>query len=113
VIREVRFYRTSSGHEPVCAWLLRLPREDRRAVGEDLKTVQLGWPVGMPLVRKLEPGLWEVRARTGRGAARVLFTVEDGTMVLLHAFLKRSPKAPAIELAAARQRLAQLRRDRP
>lgn len=91
------------------AWLLRLPREDRRAVGEDFKTVQFGWPVGMPLVRKLEPGLWEVRTRAGRGAARVVCTVEQGTMVLLHGLLKRSPKAPATEIAVARQRLARLR----
>lgn len=34
-----------------------LPVDARRRMGEDIKTVQLGWPLGMPLVRKMEPGL--------------------------------------------------------
>lgn len=47
----------------------------RKAIGADIKTVQFGWPVGMPVVRKLEPGLWEVRSQIPEGIARVLFTV--------------------------------------
>ena len=35
----------------------------------------------MPLIRKLEPGLWEVRSHIGDGIARVLFTVTGDTMV--------------------------------
>jgi hypothetical protein len=27
----------------------------KKAIGEDIKTVQFGWPLGMPLVEKLEP----------------------------------------------------------
>ena len=107
----VRFYRTSAGREPVRIRLVGLSRDDRRTIGEDLKTVQFGWPMGMPLVRKIEPGLWEVRARVG-GAARVFFTVEGETMVLLHGFVKRSRKTPASDLATARRRLAALRTGR-
>ncbi|MGH8561001.1 MAG: hypothetical protein ACRES4_03465 [Nevskiales bacterium] len=33
-------------------WLKALPTDERKAIGEDLKTVQFGWPLGMPLVRK-------------------------------------------------------------
>jgi pimeloyl-ACP methyl ester carboxylesterase len=40
----------------------------------------------MPLIRKLEPGLWEVRSAIDKGIARVIFTVEDDVMVLLHGF---------------------------
>ena len=43
-------------------WLLDLSRGDRKAIGCDIKTAQYGWPIGMPLIRKLEPGLWEVRS---------------------------------------------------
>ena len=42
----------------------------------------------MPLIRKLEPGLWEVRSAFERGIARVIFTVEDDVMVLRHGFVK-------------------------
>ncbi len=59
---EVVFYRTSAGWEPVREWLKSLPKQDRRTIGIDLKFVQFGWPLGMPLVRKLEPGIGEVRS---------------------------------------------------
>jgi phage-related protein len=61
---QVVFYRTDSGSEPVRKWLKDLSsQEDRKIIGEDIKTVQFGWPLGMPLVRKMEPGLWEMRIR--------------------------------------------------
>jgi len=105
----VRFYATAGGVEPVREWLLTLSRESRRLVGQDIKTAQYGWPLGMPLVRKIEPGLWEVRSDIGGDTARVLFTVEGPTMVLLHAFVKKTRKMPAVHLATARARRASLR----
>jgi phage-related protein len=70
----VVFYRSEAGREPVREWLKGLPKEERKVIGIDLKTVQFGWPLGMPLVRKLEPGLWEVRSSLAGKIARVLFT---------------------------------------
>ncbi|HSS48817.1 MAG TPA: type II toxin-antitoxin system RelE/ParE family toxin [Thermoanaerobaculia bacterium] len=104
----VVFYRTQAGNEPVRQWLKDMEREDRKVLGEDVKTAQYGWPLGMPLIRKLEPGLWEVRSRLPQGIARVLFTVSERTMVLLHGFVKKSQKTPPEELRTARQRLAAL-----
>lgn len=43
------------------------------------------------------------------GIARVLFTVEDSTIVLLHGFIKKLQKTPPDELRLARERLGQLR----
>jgi len=82
-ILAVRFYRTASGHEPVRAFLLDLTTEDRKAIGTDIKEVQFGWPLGMPLVRKVDSDLWEVRSHIADGIARVLFTVAGQQMVLL------------------------------
>lgn len=76
-----------------------------------MKTAQYGWPLGMPLIRKLEPGLWEVRSRIAHGIARVVFTVDGGVMVLLQGFVKKSQKTPPAELRAARQRLTDLREE--
>jgi len=109
-VLQVRFYATESGTEPVREWLLGLSKRDRKVVGFDIKTAQHGWPIGMPLIRKLEPGLWEVRSHIPDGIARVLFTVVDSTMVLLHGFVKKSQKTPATELKTAQQRLSDLRR---
>lgn len=43
-ILSVVFYATAAGNEPVRDWLLGLSRDDRRAVGFDIKTAQHGWP---------------------------------------------------------------------
>ena len=109
-ILTVVLYATAVGNEPVRTWLLELPRDDRRAVGFDIKTAQYGWPLGMPLIRKLEPGLWEVRSHIAAGIARVLFTVDGDTMVLLHGFVKKSQKTPAADLKTAKQRMADLQK---
>ena len=107
-ILSVVFYRTEAGSEPVRDWLRELTVEDRKAIGIDIKTVQYGWPLGMPLVRKMEPGLWEVRCDIADGIARVLFTAKGGQMVLLHGFVKKTQKTPDNELKTARNRLKKL-----
>ena len=83
---------TEAGNEPVREWLCGLVREDRKTLGEDIKTAQFGWPLGMPLIRKLATGLWEVRSHISTGIARVMFTVDGQTMVLLHGFQKKSQR---------------------
>lgn len=105
---EVAFYQTDTGREPVREWLKKLSREDRRSIGIDLKTVQFGWPLGMPLVRKLEPGLWEVRSSLDRRIARILFTLVGEQMVLLHGFVKKSQRTPLSDLEVARSRKVEL-----
>ena len=101
------FFRTDSGAESVRKWLKALPATHKKAIGEDIKTVQFGWPLGMPLVEKLEPYLWEVRSRLPTGIARVLFTVDGNVMILLHGFIKKSRRIPQKELDTARSRLKQ------
>jgi len=48
-------------------WLKSLPISHKKAIGENIKTVQFGWPLGMPLVEKIEPYLWEVRTKVPEG----------------------------------------------
>jgi phage-related protein len=103
----VVFFQTDSGTEPVRRWLKSLPAGHKKAIGEDIKTVQFGWPIGMPLVEKLEPYLWEVRTRLTDGIARVLFTIDGHMMILLHGFIKKTRNIPYKELKTARSRLRQ------
>lgn len=103
----VVFFRTESGSEPVRRWLRSLPRTHKKAVGEDIKTVQFGWPLGMPLVEKIAPYLWEVRTKIPDGISRVLFTVDGHVMILLHGFIKKSNKIPQKDLQTAKSRLRQ------
>ncbi len=106
---QVYFFKTANNRQPVRDWLKELPVEDRKTIGNDLKTAQFGWPIGMPLIRKLDTDLWEVRSRLHNRIARVIFTVEGDKMVLLHGFIKKSQKTPQSDLQLAKQRLKALR----
>jgi phage-related protein len=107
------FYRTAAGGEPVRDWLKALSGDDRKAVGDDLRLLEFGWPVGMPMCRAMGEGLWEVRTNLegGRGA-RVLFCIEQGHAVLLHGFFKTARRTPKRELDTAQGRRTDLRRRR-
>ena len=99
------FYQLPSGREPVRDWLKALPDEDRKIIGEDIKDVEFSWPIGMPLVRAIGKGLWEVRSDITQGRiARVLFCIHDERMVLLHGFVKKTQKTPDADLALATKR---------
>jgi phage-related protein len=105
------FYATAQGVQPVREWLKILSPEDRRIIGNDIATVEFGWPVGMPTCRPLGAGLWEVRSNvTGGRIARVLFGLDDGHMVLLHAFIKKAQKTPPADLELARKRMKEVTR---
>jgi phage-related protein len=99
------FYRTESGKEPVRDWLKRLDVEDRKVIGSDLKAVEYGWPVGMPLCRALGDKLWEVRCNiSDRRIARVIFCIWGEQMVLLTGFVKKTRKTPDADLKLALSR---------
>jgi phage-related protein len=105
----VRFYRTSLGKEPALEWLRSLDRGDRRAIGLDLMRVQFGWPIGMPLVRGLKDGLWEVRSTLpSQRIARLILCFHQGTLVVLHGFIKKTRKTPPEDLALAKRRMKEV-----
>jgi phage-related protein len=106
---EVIFFRTVAGGEPLRECLRSLsPIEDRKQIGVDIKTVEFGWPIGMPVCRPLGDGLYEVRSSlTQNRIARVLFYIDArGRMVLLHGFIKKTQKTPPADLELARKNKA-------
>jgi phage-related protein len=106
------FYRGPGGSEPVREWLKALPAGDRRAIGNDIATVEFGWPIGMPTCRPLGAGLWEVRSDISGGRiARIIFSLGDGSMFLLHGFIKKTQRTSPVDLALARQRQKEIKRE--
>lgn len=101
----VRFYRTPSGAEPVREWLWSLGDEDRKEIGDILRAIEFGWPIGMPICRPLGNGLYEARISLKDRIARIFFVPREDRMVLLHAIVKKSQKTPAADLELARKRL--------
>ena len=89
--------------------------DDRKSIGRDVMKVEFGWPCGPPLCRPLTgySGLYEVRSRLTDGRnARVFFTVSEGTMLLLHGFIKKSRATPEKELKLAERRRRDYERNR-
>ncbi len=104
---KVIFFKTATGNEPVREWLKSLSFEDRKMIGFDIKTIEFGWPLGMPLCRSLSgyKGLWEVRSKlTHEKIARILFFIDSNKMVLLHGFIKKTQKTPESDLSLAMKR---------
>ena len=106
-ILSAKFYRTPAGNEPVLEWLKGLNREDRKMIGNDIRTIELGWPIGMPVCRKIEgyQGIREVRTEISDGSiARIIFYINGHEMILLHGFIKKAQKTPKKELDLAAKR---------
>ena len=91
---------------PVRDWIMSLSPPNRKIIGEDIKTVEFGWPVGMPTVRPMGNKLYEVRSSLSDGRdARVLYSIYKNSMVLLHGFIKTTRKTPKRQLYLAKRRM--------
>ena len=71
--------------------------------------------LGMPFTRPMGEGLFGVwRAKGREGIGRALFCTAAGqTIMILHAFIKKTQKTPQRDLELARRRLREVRRDTP
>jgi len=69
----------------------------------------LGPNLGMPYTRALGDGLFEIRAQRHGASGRALFCMVVGrTVIVLDAFLKKTPKTPQRALALARRRMKEV-----
>jgi phage-related protein len=78
--------------------------QDKMLIYTDIWAVEIGWPIGLPLVKKLNRDLWEVQSRLPKRIARVFFTIFDGSMILLHGIIKKEQKTLKEDLNLARKR---------
>jgi phage-related protein len=107
---DLRFYtHARSGRSRVREFIRAQPRKDRARIGLQLERLAQSWGIAIeaiPNVKKLEQEIWELKV----GRYRIIFTdAVAGRLVLLHAFEKKSRKAPREALEVARQRLAHIR----
>lgn len=109
-VYDVMFYETPSGNQPARDVIKELSKGDQKEIGADIRVIQNSFPVGLPLVRKLKPDLWEIRSIIKDGVFRVFFTVFSEKIILLHAIVKKSTKAPPREIEVAVTRLKEFKR---
>ena len=87
------------------------PESARQRAGFELRRVQMGLdPTDWRPLSGLGTGLREIRLRDESGAYRIIYVAKLAeTVIVLHAFVKKSQKTPASDMKVARQRLAELR----
>jgi phage-related protein len=107
---DVVFFETESGKQPVREFIKQLSKEDQKEVGADIRVVQDSFPIGLPLVRKLKPELWEIRSFIKNGISRIFFTFFDKKIIFLHAFVKKMQKTPLKEIDVAIKRLKEFKK---
>lgn len=107
----VNYWRNLSGKAPVEKYIDDISNKEERA--DMLSALQGIQEYGTDAVgvdfRQIEGKLWELKIKTYGKQHRIFYAVFIGNeMILLHAYLKKTPKAPLREIETARQRLKQL-----
>jgi phage-related protein len=104
---QVTFYETEGGNEVVQDFLRKLPRDDRKTIGEDLATLQYGYPMGMPLCKPLRSQIWELRSSLpSKREARLLYFFDSASqqIIVVHAFIKTTRTTPKSDIDLAEKR---------
>ena len=109
-IFDVVFFETANGNQPARDIIKGLPKNDQKEIGADIRVVQNSYPIGLPLVKKLKPDLWEIRSMVKNGIFRVFFTIHNEKIILLHAIMKKTKKTPIQDLDLAVVRLKELKK---
>ena len=108
-MREIVFYRTSSGKCPVEEFLDSLSAKQAQKVTWVMSLVETLDVVPKQYFKKLEStdGIWEIRIDLGNDAFRLLGFMHKGNLVILtNGFAKKTQKTPASEIRLAEQRMA-------
>lgn len=65
--------------------------------------------VGMPHIKSLGQGLFEIRVKAVEGIGRALFCIVKGkVIVILNGFIKKTEKAPQKEIDLAKKRMKEV-----
>ena len=71
--------------------------------------IEFGSNLGLPHTKKIEKGLFELRVKGKEGIARVFFCTKIGKkIIMLHSFIKKSPKTPKKEIEIASPKISQI-----
>jgi phage-related protein len=106
----IEFHRSASGRSYFEEFLRDLSDEDRAAilaVFDDIRKFGFG-AIGCSF-RQIEGKLWEIKIKTASGGQRFFYVMlSSDLMHVLHAYKKKTPKAPPRELEIARRRLKEV-----
>ena len=108
----VVFYEDKHGHSPVWEFIFSLPEKHQAKIVRAFDLLEeFDVALGMPHVRNIKRhrNLWELRVQVAKSVYRVFYFTHTGQrFVMLHAFLKKTPKTPRQEIAIAERRMEEL-----
>lgn len=101
----IYYYIVANGKNPVREFIESLDYKQRAKIRRVFLTVkEYGIPALGPHAKKLVGApLWELRI-LGKDNIRILYTLFQGKIVILHGFIKKSIKTPKKELEVALRR---------
>ena len=106
-MREIKFYKNTSGQCPVQDFIRALPTKEREKLLWVLASVRDIQMVPQEYFKKLQntDGIWEVRAQHAGKAFRLLGFLDKGNLVILtNGFIKKTQKTPPQEIDLAEER---------
>lgn len=111
-MHDIIFYEDRSGHKPVLEYMLELAkRKDKDSriklnkINDYIQALSVYGTAELSdnYVKHLDGDIWELRPIR----SRILFAgVIGGRYVLLHQFIKKTQKTPAVEIERAKRELA-------
>ena len=111
---KIEYYRERNGKSPVADYLAELAGRTDKDSRIKLNKIQQyigllsahGTRIGAPVVKHLDGEIWELRPLRDR----ILFAAwYEGSVVLLHSFMKQTQKTPPREIEQAKRELADMR----
>ena len=102
---EIEFYQLSNGREPAKEFLTDLDVKMRAKMADTISLLQdNGFELREPYSKHLTDGIFELRAKVGSDATRVLyFFYVNRRIILTNGFVKKTQKTPAGEIEKAKR----------
>ena len=107
----INYWRNPAGKAPVEKYIDEINNKEEKAdILSTLKGIQeYGTDAVGVDFRQIDGKLWELKIRTHGKYHRIFYVVlKSNEMILLHAYLKKTRKAPLKEIQTAKQRMKQL-----
>lgn len=108
---KIIFYNSSKSHEaPVLDFIQSLEVKERAKVLGCLKSIEMmGTSSPLVIFRQIRGKLWEIKIQAHKSSYRIFYVLLSRTIiVLLHAYKKKSQKAPEKELCIAEKRFLEV-----
>ena len=102
---EVEFYQLPNGREPAREFLMGLEIKMRAKMADTISLLQdNGFDLREPYSKHLTDGIFELRAKVGSDATRILyFFYVDRHIILTNGFTKKTQKTPPGEIEKAKR----------